>query len=378
MSSSNQRKQSRKNRGSRPRGQTQVLPTTKGSVRQGTSRDLGSFSFSTRRRELWFSFDPSSGSGTRHFVALDYPLWFSRVASLYEHYRLDHVRLHFISGYPATASGSYTVGFNAVQGDALDLTPAGIAQEQGAKHAWIAENTTVEIPGRVFTGTPTRRPTSTNASWSFEVAWAGETSEQGTITCWIEYAATFFTPQTRPESGERLFCTADLANGQTTAGGTERGLAFLTSQSADTTTEKATFVLTFPPGWGAEITVQDIPTGAELEVRDQATNRVALIGPSTDERSPTGLLQWLGGAVSGTGASVMPMAYSEGGALVPYTNSTVRPAGQVLVLVSALGEVRARSFTVTLHVGSAQPATMVARIITGLELERYANSAFGY
>lgn len=197
----------------------QIKPTKKvtkqRSMQTKVKRDLVSFNpgnvMKVKRTELFTSIPVTGGTvkkGHLAFNITNYPPWLKRLTTLYEMISFEKVKLHIISNYSTTTSGSYYVGFNSSISDTINdssLTNSEIMQQKNLHTANIYTNTHILIPRTTFQ-LPYKRylcdPTSTDAdalakTWFFDFLYYFDTATSGNFTIMLEYEATLYTPAIR-------------------------------------------------------------------------------------------------------------------------------------------------------------------------------------
>jgi hypothetical protein len=120
---------------------------------------------------------------------------------------MHSIRIHWTSGYSKFAGGYVYVSYNtnpAQSGEAFTLQS--IFAQQNAGRSQISSNGQFLIPRSAYSQQPNRRQCSGPNSYLFDLRYyisanaLNNQSIPGSITFWIEYDCTFYTPQSSPKS----------------------------------------------------------------------------------------------------------------------------------------------------------------------------------
>lgn len=164
-----------------------------------------------KRTELFATLPVVGGTVKKGHIAFNinnYPPWLKRLTTLYEMISFERIKLHIISNYATTTTGSYFIGFNSSYSDTINdstLTSAEIMQQKNAKTTNVYTNSHILIPRTTFQ-LPYKRylcdPSSTDSdalekTWFFDMLYYIDTSTSGNFTIMIEYEATLYTPAIR-------------------------------------------------------------------------------------------------------------------------------------------------------------------------------------
>lgn len=172
-------------------------------IRRSQRQIIGSTPRSSRihRRELWFEVS-TTGTGSKSFDSDHFPLWFNNYSKLYETYRMRNIRVHWTSGYSQFAGGYVYASYNTNPSQVGEaFSPETIFAQQNAGRSKLSANGTITIPPSAYLQQPNRRQCSGPNSFLFEFRYyisannINDDPPSGSITFWIEYDCTFYTPQ---------------------------------------------------------------------------------------------------------------------------------------------------------------------------------------
>lgn len=189
------------------RNQTNNTSRTRRARRTSTINARNARESRVHRKELWFE-TTTQGTGSYTFNADHFPEWFGNYSRLYETYRMHNIRIHWTSGYSKFAGGYVYVSYNtnpAQSGETFTLQS--IFAQQNAGRSQISANGQFLIPRSAYSQQPNRRQCSGPDSYLFDLRYyisANAFNNQpipGSITFWIEYDCTFYTPQSSTTSG---------------------------------------------------------------------------------------------------------------------------------------------------------------------------------
>lgn len=154
-----------------------------------------------KRKEIWFegSFEESQALATvsHRFDVNAGPSWFKTMASMYEKYKLVHVRIWLKFGGSKMTKGLYLLTFNSnLSAIAAQKTYAQLAAQKGSKQIAAASQTgVIDINGSSLTGYSTTLPTEgADESYAFNVIIAGTPIETVPYVVEIEYKVVFYNP----------------------------------------------------------------------------------------------------------------------------------------------------------------------------------------
>lgn len=169
------------------------------------------------RRELWFE-TTTQGLGTKVFDSTTFPEWFASYSKLYETYQMHSVKVHWTTGYSKFVGGYTYVSYNtnpSQSGDPFSISS--IFAQQNAGKSQVAADGEITIPKSAYLQQPNRRQCSGPGSYLFDLRYYISASDyagapaNGSITFWIEYDCTFYTPQSAPPSQTDLPLIYDSA-----------------------------------------------------------------------------------------------------------------------------------------------------------------------
>lgn len=154
-----------------------------------------------KRKEIWFegSFEENQALATvsHRFDVNAGPSWFKTMASMYEKYKLVHVRIWLKFGGSKMTKGLYLLTFNSnLSAIATQKTYAQLAAQKGSKQIAAASQTgVIDINGSSLTGYSTTLPTEgADESYAFNVIIAGTPIETVPYVVEIEYKVIFYNP----------------------------------------------------------------------------------------------------------------------------------------------------------------------------------------
>lgn len=135
------------------------------------------------------------------FLATNFPPWFEKLASCYEHYNIKKMKLVLESSFAHTTSGNMVLSYNTVFSDSV-VTDRGklLAQKNAASFKVADKGVVIEIPTQALQQSPSRKTcrfsgTGLDTSYLFDACYEGVSSETGPVYLYVEYVVDFYTPQ---------------------------------------------------------------------------------------------------------------------------------------------------------------------------------------
>ena len=158
------------------------------------------------RRELWKTFSLTANTALENrerFKYGNFPAWFDKLASCYEHYHVRKLKFAFESSFATTTSGSFVLSYNTVYTDTLVTDKSKLMAQKGARSFRVADKgVTIEIPAQALQQTPSRKTcrfagtdTQMDTSYLLDVVYSGVSSAAGPLYLYVEYVVDFYTPQ---------------------------------------------------------------------------------------------------------------------------------------------------------------------------------------
>lgn len=159
---------------------------------------------SVRRRELWKKIDLTANTeanGSFAFKAGNFPPWFDKISTCYEHYQLKSLRLILTSAFSGMTSGSAVLSFNTVYGDTITTDRGKMLSQINAKEMKVADHSvTVQVPKQALEATPSKKTcrftgTGLDTSYALDALYLAISSAGGPLYLYVEYDVDFYTPQ---------------------------------------------------------------------------------------------------------------------------------------------------------------------------------------
>ena len=94
------------------------------------------------RRELWKTFSLTANTALENrerFKYGNFPAWFDKLASCYEHYHVRKLKFAFESSFATTTSGSFVLSYNTVYTDTLVTDKSKLMAQKGARSFRVAD-----------------------------------------------------------------------------------------------------------------------------------------------------------------------------------------------------------------------------------------------
>ena len=135
------------------------------------------------------------------FLYGNFPAWFDKLATCYEHYNVRSMRLTLESSFAHTTSGNMVLSYNTVYSDAPMTDRAKLlAQKNAASFKVADQKVTVDVPKQALQMTPSRKTcrfagTGLDTSFLIDACYQGSSSETGPVYLYVEYVVDFYTPQ---------------------------------------------------------------------------------------------------------------------------------------------------------------------------------------
>lgn len=156
------------------------------------------------RKELWKTIELTANTAVaarERFLYGNFPPWFDKLASCYEHYHVKNLRVIIESSFAHTTSGSMVLSYNTVYSDTL-VTDRGklLAQKNAAAFKVADKGVIVSIPKQALEQTPSRKTcrfsgNGLDTSYLLDIVYQGVSSETGPVYLYLEYEVEFLTPQ---------------------------------------------------------------------------------------------------------------------------------------------------------------------------------------
>lgn len=156
------------------------------------------------RRELWKTINVTADtelSTRERFKFGNFPAWFDKLASCYEHYQVRSFKITLESAFAATTSGSFVLSYNTVYSDNLVTDRSKLMAQKGAKtFRLIDKAVTVTVPKQALEQTPSKKTcryagNETDTSYLLDVVYHGVSNASGPVYMYIDYTVDFYTPQ---------------------------------------------------------------------------------------------------------------------------------------------------------------------------------------
>lgn len=162
---------------------------------------------SVKRRELWKTIDITADTNAVEQTAFksgNFPPWFDKISSCYEHYSIKNLKLILSSPYGKMVSGSAVLSYNTVYGDTFAQDRGKLLSQQGAKEFKVADfEIIVTLPKSALSATPSKKTcraggsgtNSLDTSYAFDARYFINASQGGKMYLYVEYDVDFYTPQ---------------------------------------------------------------------------------------------------------------------------------------------------------------------------------------
>ena len=156
------------------------------------------------RRELWKTITLTADTpvaARERFLSGNYPAWFDKIASCYEHYNVRQMKISLESAFAHTISGSMVLSYNTVYSDALVTDRAKLLAQKNAKTFKVADKSVVvNVPPQALQATPSKKTcrftgTGLDTSYLLDVVYEGSSAATGPLYLYVEYIVDFYTPQ---------------------------------------------------------------------------------------------------------------------------------------------------------------------------------------
>lgn len=158
------------------------------------------------RRELWKTINMTADTAVAQRERFNYgnfPPWFDKLSTCYEHYHVKKMRFVLESSFAHTVSGNMVLSYNTVYSDAL-VTDRGklLAQKNAISFKVADKGVSMEVPAQALQQTPSKKTcrwtgvaNSLDTSYLLDACYQGVSSVTGPVYLYVEYTVDFYTPQ---------------------------------------------------------------------------------------------------------------------------------------------------------------------------------------
>ena len=188
-------------------GKKAIVKTVKKKNNRNTKREGKIFEgekATVVRRELWKTIDFTANvavADRARFQYGNFPAWFDKIASCYEHYNVRKMKLILESSFAHTTSGNMVLSYNTVFSDSLVTDRAKLLAQKNSASVKVADKgVVVEVPKQALQQTPSRKTckftgTGLDTSYLLDACYQGISSATGPVYLYEEYTVDFYTPQ---------------------------------------------------------------------------------------------------------------------------------------------------------------------------------------
>ena len=188
-------------------GKKQVKKTQKKKVQKKRVRNVQPFNgekATVIRKELWKTINLTADTPVAdrvRFLYGNFPAWFDKLATCYEHYNVRKLKFTLESSFAHTTSGNMVLSYNTVYSDTTVTDRAKLlAQKNAASFKVADQKTSVDVPKQALQMTPSRKTcrfsgVGLDTSYLIDACYQGSSSETGPVYLYVEYIVDFYTPQ---------------------------------------------------------------------------------------------------------------------------------------------------------------------------------------